>query len=234
MFIWDEQVSPAIDPLCSVRAYFYHSTIAWIHHSLVLQAIQRYCKVRTLQIFHTRTRQLGFILIQWLFDFTFVLPVFLTGNMKKLTMDNLCFVSLDKLPLVFYLATVSFLLSDIIINIIYRLLVRYVHEISSRVNGNRQIQMQRDLTMVRRVVLLNIPLLVIGIPVLIVLVLIVIRTDLLPKNTLRILVMMGNSPLSFMLLILLWTTPNLRQSFINNWNRMKQFVSIKKNSVRPQ
>ncbi|CAF1678126.1 unnamed protein product, partial [Adineta ricciae] len=158
MFIWDEQILSVADPLCSLRAYFYHLTIAWIHHSLC------------------------FVLTQWLFDSIFVLPLFLTNNMKKLSIGNLCFISLDKFPLVFYLATISFLLSDIITNIIYRLLVRYVREVSSRTDGNDRLKMQRDLTIVRRIVILNIQLIIIGFPVLIFAILIAIRTDLLPQK----------------------------------------------------
>ncbi|CAF4113883.1 unnamed protein product [Adineta steineri] len=234
MFIWDKQVLPVADPLCSIRAYFYHSTIAWIHHSLILQAIERYCKIRRLKLLHTRTRQLCFILLQWLFDFTFVLPVFATGNMKKLTIDNLCFVSLNTIPLVFYLAGISFLLSDIILSIIYRLLVRYVREVSLRVNGNHRIKMQRNLTMVRRIVLIHIQLVIVGFPVLIFVILIAIRADLLPKNTVRILIMIMNSPLSMMLLILFWITPSLRRCLIDNWNQLKQLLARKNNRVQPR
>ncbi|CAF3815956.1 unnamed protein product [Adineta steineri] len=233
MFIWDTQVLPVADPLCSIRAYFYHSTIAWIHHSLILQAIERYCKIRRLKLLQTRTRQLCFILLQWLFDFTFVLPVFLTGNMKKLTIDNFCFVSLNTIPLVFYLAGISFLLSDIILSVIYKLLVRYVREVSLRVNGNYRLKMQRDLTMVHRIVLINVQLVVVGFPVLIFIILTAIRTDLLPNNTARILIMIMNSPLSIMLLILFWITPSLRRCLIDNWNQLKQLLGINKNRVQP-
>ncbi|CAF1258101.1 unnamed protein product [Adineta ricciae] len=233
MFIWDEQVLPVVDPLCSIRAYFYHSTIAWIHHSLVLQALERYFKVRRILFFRTHTRQLGFILIQWLFDFLFGLPVLLTGNMKKLMIDNLCFVSLNALPCVFYLAGVSFILSDITLSVIYRLLVRHVREISSRLNGNRLINMQRDLTIVHRIVLLNILLVIVGFPVLIVVICVTIRADLLPNNTVRVLIMIMNIALLLMLLVLFWITPDLRQSLINIRDRIKPLLSRKNNRVHP-
>lgn len=234
MLIWDEQIMPIVDPLCSVRAYFYHSTIAWIHHSLILQAIQRYCRLRRLELFRTRTRQSCFILVQWLFDFTFTLPPFITGNMVKLDIDSLCFVSLNKLPFVFYLATVSFFLSDVILSVIYRLLVRHVREISSRINGRHQRQMQRDLTMVRRIVLLNIQLVVVGFPVVIFVILIATRPDLLPNNTVRIVIAIMNSPFSLLLSILFRITPDLRNSLSDNWNQAKQLFTRDKNRVLPQ
>ena len=41
MIIWDQQATPAVDALCSIRAYVYHSSIAAVHHSFLLQAIHR-------------------------------------------------------------------------------------------------------------------------------------------------------------------------------------------------
>lgn len=46
MFIWDQYVTPNIDSLCALRAYFHHSTLACVHHSFILLAIERYCKIR--------------------------------------------------------------------------------------------------------------------------------------------------------------------------------------------
>ena len=155
MYIWDEQVVPVVDSLCSVRAYVHHSTIAAVHHSFILQAVQRYCKIRGIALLNTRSHQICLVLTQWIFDFTFTLPAFVTGNMKKMISDNLGFISLNRLDSMIPMATILFVLSDITLSVIYKSLVRYVRNTSSRVIGNNQIQVRRDVTMVRRILLLN-------------------------------------------------------------------------------
>ncbi|CAF1026179.1 unnamed protein product [Rotaria sordida] len=50
MLNFDQQSVPKIDSLCSLRAYIHYCSIACIHHSLILQALEKYLKsgVRTL------------------------------------------------------------------------------------------------------------------------------------------------------------------------------------------
>ena len=221
MFIWDQYVTPNIDSLCAFRAYFHHSTVACVHHSFILIAIERYCKIRQIAFFKNHRRKICFVLVQWIFDFTFDLPAFITGNMVKFASDNLCFVTLTNFDFVLYMAGLSFLLTDVILSIIYRLLIRHVRQASARLNNNQKMRMQRDLTMVRRIVLLNSQLAVAGIPVLVLIIITIIRADLLPNKTMRLLVLMSNLPFAPMLIILLYLTPDLRQSVIECQNKLK-------------
>ncbi|CAF1223797.1 unnamed protein product [Adineta steineri] len=178
MFIWDQYQVPKIDLLCPLRAYFHHSIMACIHHSFILLAIERFCKIRQVKFLKTQRQKICLVLFQWIFDFTFALPVLLTGNMVKVESDNFCFVTLTRVDLVLYLGIVAFLLTNITLSIIYRSLVRHVRQASAKLNNNQQVRMQRDLTMVRRIVLLNSQLALIGIPVL---VLIILATQLYLK-----------------------------------------------------
>lgn len=82
-------------------------------------------------------------------------------------------------------------------------------------------RIQRDLTMVRRIVLLNSQLAIVGILVLVVIILTIIRADLLPNKTMRIMLLMSNLPFSPILIIPLYLTPHLRQSLIECRNRLK-------------
>ena len=150
MFLWDHESIVNVDNLCPIRAFFHHSTIASIHHAFILQAIEKYCKILQIRLLHTRIRQIFFISIQWLYDFTFALPVLLTGHMMKILTDNMCLVSLSRLDLVFYLFISSFILSDAALVVIYYRLVKHVREVSAHVNGSHQTRNDRDLTMVRR------------------------------------------------------------------------------------
>ncbi|CAF1181772.1 unnamed protein product [Adineta ricciae] len=221
MLIWDQYEYSTVDSLCPLRAYFHHSTIAWIHHSFILLAVDRYCKIRQVTLLKSHISKICIVICQWIFDFTFDLPALVTGNMPKLATDNICFVALTRLDFVLYMAAVSFLLTDISLSIIYRLLVRHIRDASSKFNSNQQVRMQRDLTVVRRIVLLNSQLFVVGIPVLVLIILTIIRVDLLPHKFMRTLLVMSNLPYSPMLVILLLQTPDLRQSLIECRNKLK-------------
>ncbi|CAF1341059.1 unnamed protein product [Rotaria sordida] len=124
MLNFDQQSVPKIDSLCSLRAYIHYCSIACIHHSLILQALEKYLKVRRIMFLNSQIRKMGIVLIQWIFDFTFTLPIFLTGNMVKMIIDNLCFISLSRLDLLLYTGVTIYILSDIVLAVIYRLLVR--------------------------------------------------------------------------------------------------------------
>ena len=103
---------------------------------------------------------------------------------------------------------------------IYQLLIRYVRQVSSSIDGNRAAQMRRDLTMVRRVALLNSQLVVVGLQVLVFVILTSIRLDLLPYKIMCLLIMSLNLPLSPMLIILFLITPDPRRSLAKlqkNW-----------------
>ena len=221
MFIWDRQTNPTVDIFCSVRAYLYHSTTAWIHHSLVLQAIEKFCKIKNIELLTTPRRQIAFVLAQWTLDFTFDLPVLLTGNMPKMVVDNMCFVSLFRMDLVSYMAAISFLMTGVSLSLIYRRLVNHVRQVSVRASNSQQAHMRRDLVMVRRIVLLNSELAIAGLPVTILVIVSAIRADLLPARWMRGLILIVFLPLSPMLSMLFWFTPALRQTFEQCRNRVR-------------
>lgn len=220
MYTWDRSEVVDIDSLCSARAYLHHSIAACIHHSFLLQAIQRFCTIRRLPFLKNQRRKILLVLFQWISDFAVPLPAFVTGNMGKLSSENVCFVTMTKFYFSLYMAGWAFLLTDVSLTVIYRSLVRHVREVSARLDRNQQNQIERDLTMVRRIVLLNSQLLLTGIPVLVVIILMLVRADLLPNKFMRIPILMANAPMSPLLIILFWLTPDLRHSFIacrNKW-----------------
>ncbi|CAF1104571.1 unnamed protein product [Rotaria sordida] len=233
MFIWDQQLIPTIDPLCSLRAYIHHATIAAIHHSLILQAIEKYAKIKRLKFLKNPTGKVSIVLFQWIFDLSFGLPVYLTGNMPKFRTEILCFVSFTKVGLLCYMASITFLLSDITLSVLYCRLVSYVREATSRVHANQQQQMRRDLAMVRRVVLINGQLALVDIPALVFILFSIIRPDLSPNKWMRLLLLNMNAALCPMLIVLFWITPNLRQSLIECVKKITQYLPINDNRVRP-
>jgi hypothetical protein len=232
MFMWDKQPIPNEDSLCAIRAYFHHSAIAAIHHAFFLQAIEKYFKIRQIRHLNTRVRQLCFVSIQWLYDLTFTLPVLLTGNMTKVSRDNMCLVRLSRLDLVFYLFVSSFILSDTGLIVIYYRLVQHVREVSSHTNGGHVVRNQRDITMVRRIVLLNGQLAAVGSPVCILVIVNTIRADLLPKKSLRVLATIINLSLASVLIVLFWSTPALRRNLTDSRSQTQTIQSMRVYSMQ--
>ena len=233
MFVWDRQTNRTGDILCSIRAYLHHSTTAWIHHSLVLQAIEKFCKIKNIELLTTRRRQIAFVLAQWTLDFTFDLPILLTGNMPKMVVDNMCFVSLFRMDLVFYMAVIAFLMTGVSLSLIYRRLVNHVRQASVRASNHQQAHMRRDLVMVRRIVLLNSELAIAGVPVTILVIVSAIRADLLPARWVRGLLLIVFLPISPMLSMLFWFTPALRQSLEQCRNRVRPVLFAEASRRQP-
>lgn len=217
MLIWERQKVLVIDFLCLLRGYIHHSSLVSIHHSLLLQAVQRYCSIKTIKLLDSHTRKILFVLFQWILDFTFLLPILLTGNFTKFFLDNICLISFEKPYVLILVAIVSVVSVDVIMIILYRRLIRYVHQMSAKVHVNRQKQMHRDLKMIRRVILLNFQLLFLSVPVIIVTILAAIRQDLIVKNLFRILLVIVNAAPCSMLIILFWITPNLRKGVLERF-----------------
>ncbi|CAF1181118.1 unnamed protein product [Adineta ricciae] len=233
MYIWDQYENPNIDTLCSLRAYFHHSSVACIHFSFILLALERYCKVRQLKLLATPWRKTCTVLFQWIVGFTFTLPVLVTGNMPKMASDNLCFVTLLKPDFIVYQSVTTLLTTDVALGILYRSLVRHVRQVSSKLNNNQQTRMHRDLTMVRRIVLLNFQLAIVGIPIIIVVILTLIRVDLIPHKIMRMMLLLSNLPFSPMLIVLLLLTPDLRKSLIKCRNKLKHCRPTKITPIHP-
>ncbi|CAF3477441.1 unnamed protein product [Rotaria socialis] len=142
MLVWDQQLVSNIDT-----------------------SDRQICKNKKMKLLDRPIRKFSIVLIQCLSDFTVILPVLLTGNIVKMKIDNLCFVSFDRLDLVFTMSALTFVVSDVILAVLYRRLVMYVRQTSSRVNGNQRLRIQRDLAMMRRIVVLHAQLVLVGSPV---------------------------------------------------------------------
>ncbi|CAF3082322.1 unnamed protein product [Rotaria sp. Silwood2] len=234
MFIWDQQPIFNIDSLCSLRAYIHHATIAAIHHSFILQAIEKYAKIKRLTFLNSSSGKVTIVLFQWIFDVTFSLPVYLTDNMPKFRTENVCFVSITKPAFLICMASITFLLSDITLSVLYRRLVSHVREVSTRVHSSqRRLQMRRDLAMVRRIILINSQLALVDIPAIIFILFSIIRPDLSPYKWMRLLLLSLNAALCPMLVIVFWITPNLRQSLTKCVNKTKLHLLMNGNRVRP-
>ncbi|CAF1575065.1 unnamed protein product [Rotaria magnacalcarata] len=138
MFIWDQQPIVNIDSLCSLRAHIHHGTIAAIHHTFVLQAIAKYANIKRLKLLKKNSVKLSIVLIQWISDWIFCFPAYLTGDMPKIPTENICFIALKNIDLLCYMTSLTFLIPGITVSILYRRLVSYAREAPSRVHVNLQ------------------------------------------------------------------------------------------------
>ena len=232
--IWDQEVIPTIDQLCSTRAFIYHSSIAAIHHSFMLQAIHRFCKVKGSTLLKTNARKVWLVLLQWICDFIYCIPALVTGNLKKLVSDNLCFVNLTKPEFFVPMAIFAYFSADIVVNVIYKLLMRHLSETSSRINTVQERRMRRDVVVVRRIILLNAPMAIVGMPTLVVITLTAIQVDILPHNVIRIAYLLTNIPISIILIILFCLTPDLRACLRRNPARRRVNQIFYTSRVQPK
>ncbi|CAF2772924.1 unnamed protein product [Rotaria sp. Silwood2] len=131
------------------------------------------------------------------------------------------------------MSALTFVVPDIVLVILCRRLVNYVHQISSRVNGNHQLRMYRDLTMIRRIVLLNFQFVLLGIPAIIFMLMNIIRPNLLPHYCMRVLIIIGNVTLDFLLIVLCQNTPSLQRSIADCFNLAPGFLINNANRIRP-
>ncbi|CAF1940658.1 unnamed protein product [Rotaria magnacalcarata] len=170
------------------------------------------CKNEKMKLLDRSIHKFSIILVQCLSDFTVILPVLLTGNIVKMKIDNLCFVSFDRLDLVFTMSALTFVVSDMVLAVLCHRLAMYVRQASSRVNGNQWLRIQRDSTMVRCIVLLNAQLCFVGSPTIVVIVLNTICNDILLYGSMRIVFIIMNLALTFLTIVLCRNTTHLRRS----------------------
>ena len=235
MYVWDQQIIVTADVLCPIRAYLHYATTALMYYSYILQALQRYCRIKGINIINTRTRQLILIIIQWIIAFAFDLPILLTGHLDKLLSDNMCFLPTYEAGLQVYTAGLMFGIPNIVVTVLYRNLVSYVRTSTLTTTIISQRQMSRDVTMVRRIVLLISLLIFCGIPFCTFLLIAWTDSSRLPSYHLHASFLSLNASLPIMLASLLWITPDLRQvllSMISKVRPQPQIVFIN-NRVRP-
>lgn len=233
MIVWDQQTVPKADALCSVRAYFYHTSVAFIHHSFIIQAIEKYLKIRGVHFFDSPIRKLVLVMPQWIFDFCLILPILLTGNLEKPNMDNLCFIKLSRPDLLFSMGALSFFITDVTVITLYRLLVRFVRLTSAKVATNRKVRMERELTMVRRILMLNGLLVLLGSPVLIFNIIVSVRIDIVPQYTLRCLMLFMNLPMILLVIVICLQTPRLHESCVECYKSITKAVCGARVRIQP-
>jgi hypothetical protein len=163
----DLQQSHYQDSLCVSRGYFGLVSCAIQNYSFVLQAIYRYTIViyPHSSFWKSMRTQLLFISLTWIIAFAYPFPFIFTGEYIYDADNQLCKIPLRLSFSVVFTAFCVYMMPVNVIMFIHSKLVRYVKEISNRATpANTLLRAQRELKMVRRIVLLTSFLVLFGLP----------------------------------------------------------------------
>ncbi len=155
------------DSLCIVRGYLIYVSPALHAYSYVSSAIYQYMLiVHPTRLFWQSARaQLSLIILGWILAFLFPIPFLFTGEIAYNVDNQICEIPLRLSFPVFYLPLVVFTIPVSLVMFIYFKLVRYVKEMGRDLTPViTLLRAQRNLTMVRRIVILLHILLTAGVP----------------------------------------------------------------------
>jgi hypothetical protein len=155
------------DSLCFLRAYFnYVSNVLFIH-SFLTQSIYRYVTVvyPTHLFWQSAKFQLLVICIKWIFAFVYPFAFLFTGEIIYNVDNQICQIPLRLSFALIYSSLCIYIIPVSMITFIYFKLVRYVKQMSERATPTNSLsRAQRELKMVKRIVILINILVIIGFP----------------------------------------------------------------------
>ncbi|CAF4538942.1 unnamed protein product, partial [Rotaria sp. Silwood1] len=155
------------DSLCVFRAYINYSMTVIQNHSYNLQAIYRYViVVYPTRIFWQSHRfQLFLIIITWIFGLIAFIPFLFTDYIRYNVENQICQAPIRFSFAIIYVALVIYIIPNMILNIIYLKLVRYVRQMNKRItSANVLSRAERELKMVRNIVTISTILVILGLP----------------------------------------------------------------------
>jgi hypothetical protein len=210
---------------CYGRAYLLHVGIHLIYYSYLLQSCFRFFRIvlykyKQLQNFRF---MFGLIFIQWLIAFLFILPLLLLHNFHYLPQYHFCLVQLNDLQAALLAASVLYLFPMSIIGSIYFYIIYYMRQTKNvAIQQNRQRTNQRDVVVLRRIIILVGMLLFLSFPTLI-LWLAYLITGYLSPLVYHFEWLTFALSLSFLPMASALLSPNLKNLIISKW-RQKQRI----------
>jgi len=155
------------DLFCIFRGYMSYSISSVRSHSYLLQSLYCYISIiypsnLTYQSFYF---QFILICLTWFISIIHPLPFILTNQIKYNIDNQICHMHFQSSLFIFYTCFLSYLNPITIIIIIYFKLVRYVKRMNKLIPPiNQLLRAQRELIMVRRIIMLVIVLITLGLP----------------------------------------------------------------------
>jgi hypothetical protein len=153
------------DYFCQLRAYFNYVFICAFYYSCALQAIFRLFRVvfSRHKILQTRRVFIIAIVIQWLIPVFYVFVCLLLGDFQYHPDIGSCWLSFETIRALATAMAFMYITPLIIMSVIYACIIRYVHQ-TVHVQEIRQQANKRDQLIVKRMIMLVLIALSIGIP----------------------------------------------------------------------
>jgi hypothetical protein len=150
---------------CQIRTYFAHVCFCALYYSFVLQATFRLFRI----VFYRRRILQSFgvlilaIILQWILSFLFILPNILLDDFQYLPLEYNCWIAFQNIRGL-VMVTLSIYNNPLsIIVTIYTQIIRYTRRNAQSQRG-RQNANKRDLTILKRIVILVFIIVGIGLP----------------------------------------------------------------------
>ena len=155
---------------CYWRGFFIHGFLCTLYDSYILQAVYRLCRVVFYRHrgFHKFSLYLYLIPILFLFGLLSISPALVRGNIVYLPSEHYCQTPFTNLWAINYIALRLFFLPILLIALIYVYLLRHVRQSNpsstSHVSRSHSSRNARDLIVIRRLLLMLIVLILLGLP----------------------------------------------------------------------
>ena len=155
------------DSLCVFRGYLSYALSAARSYSYLLQSMYRYTTVvhPTRLVVRSIRFQLTLIALAWFISVIHPFPFLFTEQIHYNPANQVCHMPLHNYLYIFYTCFLAYLNPIMLIVVIYVKLVRYSKEMSHVVtSANQFLRAQREVKMVRRIVMLVLVLITLGLP----------------------------------------------------------------------
>ena len=152
---------------CYLRAYFIHVSVWLLFYSYVLQAIFRFFRVIFYQRKQWQTRRfmLRFVVIQWLIGFLCILPFLLLNYFQYIPDYYYCELLFTDIKGLVVIGVITYNIPMLIMTLLYTYILHFMKKTKTQsVFQNRHQANQRDLVVVRRILIQSGILMTLGLP----------------------------------------------------------------------
>ncbi|CAF0722299.1 unnamed protein product [Adineta steineri] len=213
------------DLFCVFRGYISYVTCFTQNYSYFLQAIYRYLTIvyPSRLFWQSKRVQIFLIILSWIIAFICVFPHLFTGRIIYQVDDQMCQMSLELSFITVYNVVLLYLIPMNGTILIYFKLVRYVKQMTKNVTlANTLLRAERELKMIRRIVILVSMLITFGLTYAIFIFMSFFTQP--PKYHFRIAYIFVNVSLVFILIALFKFTDPIKTSIMKITNRRPNVV----------
>ncbi|UJR12548.1 hypothetical protein I4U23_016724 [Adineta vaga] len=196
---------------CRIHTFIFYGFISSVYQAFILQAIFRLCRIvytsrQNLSSYHTYWLIIPFI---WLFSFLINLPLLLWHGHRLIPTENVCLVPKDDSLSIIYSILTVYGIPFVCITLIYFHLTRFLNKSTGNENLSQMKRSRdRDVLVIRRIILIIILLGIFGLPTVIMLILLAFTNELV-FCFYRILVLSVSICVLTLSLALIYITPQI-------------------------